>query len=315
MPGANKKLHHSVARFYLRAWADAYDHIYCLQDGKIFNTNIRNVAAENGFYKLKYLSADDVDFIRRSVIDPSTKNLQESAEKILSLYRAPHELRSEMEKQGVLTPEIERRITQLIDEQNENMHTSIEEDFLPYLRMMKDGDLEFLNTPKDAGRFFHGLAVQYMRTNHIKGARRRMTDDNFARYERIANVVTPILSANIGFSMYVARAECEVFLLENLSDIPFVTGDQPAINLATNPTRSDTPTRFDLYYPLSPKKAFLFLEPVSDHRPKSTTVTADEAHMYNLRMAAHSYRQVLAQSPPELQEISATLPAFLSAYR
>jgi hypothetical protein len=220
-----------------------------------------------------------------------------------------------MEKRGVLTAEIERRIIQLIDEQNESMHTSIEEVFLPYLRMLKDGDLDFLKIPKDAGRFFHGLAVQYMRTNHIKGARRRMTGANFSRYERIANVITLILSANIGFSLYATREECEVFLLENPSDTPFVTGDQPAVNLATNPTRSDTPARFDLYYPLSPKKAFLLLEPGSDHRPTSATVTADMAHMYNLRMAAHSYRQVLAQSPSELQEISATLPAFLSAYR
>jgi Protein of unknown function (DUF4238) len=297
------------------AWAHEGDRAYCLQDGKIFKTNIRNVAAENDFYKLKYLSPDDVDFIRQSVIDPSTKYLKESGERILSLYRAPHEIRREMEEQGVLTPEIERRIDQLIDEQNENMHTSIEEDFLPYLRRMREGDLNFLNRPKDAGRFFHGLAVQYMRTNHVKGARRRMTDANFARYEKIANVITLILSANIGFSMYVTRGECETFLLENLSHIPFVTGDQPAINLATNPTRSDTPTRFDLYYPLSHQKAFLLLEPESDHRPTSITVTADQANMYNLRMAAHSYRQVLAQSPPELQEISVTLLAFLSAYR
>jgi hypothetical protein len=66
MSATPKKLHHFVPRFYLRAWA-ANERIYCLQDGKILNPNIRNVGAENYFYSLQELSLEDIDFLREAV--------------------------------------------------------------------------------------------------------------------------------------------------------------------------------------------------------------------------------------------------------
>ena len=79
--------------------------------------------------------------------------------------------------------------------------------------------------------------------------------------------------------------------------MPFVTADQPVINLAANPTNNEPPDKFDLYYPLSPTKAMLLLEPSSDHLPPSSAVTEGYSHIMNLRMAAHSYRQVFAKAP------------------
>jgi hypothetical protein len=70
-----KKLHHFVPRFYLRAWA-AKEKISCLQDGKISRPNIRNVGAENYFYKLQELSAGDIDFLRAAVIKDSPDSLK-----------------------------------------------------------------------------------------------------------------------------------------------------------------------------------------------------------------------------------------------
>ena len=50
MASIGKKLHHYMPRFYLKAWTKD-DLVYCLQDGKIYRTNLRNVAAENYFYR------------------------------------------------------------------------------------------------------------------------------------------------------------------------------------------------------------------------------------------------------------------------
>jgi uncharacterized protein DUF4238 len=101
-------------------------------------------------------------------------------------------------------------------------------------------------------------------------------------------------------------------LLDNPTDIPFVTADQPVINIAANPTQSIPVERFELYYPLSPAKALLLLEPSSDFLPAGSTVSADLAHLNNLRVAAHSYQQVFSDSPEELKAIKSELPAFLS---
>jgi hypothetical protein len=84
------------------------------------------------------------------------------------------------------------------------------------------------------------------------------------------------------------------------------------INLAANPTESVPVERFELYYPLPPAKALLLLDPSSEFLPAASTVSADLAHLYNLRVAAHSYQQVFSDSPEELKAIKPELPAFVS---
>lgn len=51
---------------------------------------------------------------------------------------------------------------------------------------------------------------------------------------------------------------------------------------------------------------------VSGALPNSPTVSADLAHFCNLRTAAHSYQQIIFNSPEELQTIVNELSAFLS---
>jgi Protein of unknown function (DUF4238) len=61
MPAVGKKLHHFVPRFYLQAWAKNRQ-IHCLQEGEVFRANLKNVAAENHFYRLRALSNNDITF-------------------------------------------------------------------------------------------------------------------------------------------------------------------------------------------------------------------------------------------------------------
>jgi len=205
-----------------------------------------------------------------------------------------------------------REIDRMIAELNENYHTSIEDAFKPHLDAMLCGDLSFLEYPANASTFYWGLAVQYLRTNHIKGAKIAMSPQRFVYYLKVANVLVHIFATNLGFNMYVGRGQHTIMLLDNPTEVPFITADQPVINIAANPKEMDPPQRFELYYPLSPKKALLLLEPSSEFLPASSTVSADLAHFCNLRMAAHSYQQVFSNSPEELKTIMHELPAFLS---
>ena len=84
-----KKLHHFVPRFYLDAWA-GNGKLWCLQRGNIFQTNVRNVAAENHFYQLRELSQSDVTFIREAVIDDSPERLKPMHERLLQQFLVPH---------------------------------------------------------------------------------------------------------------------------------------------------------------------------------------------------------------------------------
>jgi hypothetical protein len=311
MPSIGKKLHHFVPRFYLKTWAKK-NHIYCLQDGEIFRTNLRNVAGENHFYRLKELSPEDVEFIRGVAINDSPKELKASHEKLVQYFTLPYLAKRKLERTGSEAAEIMMEVDRMIAELNENFHTSIEDVFKPHLNSMLSGDLSFLGDPTKASTFYWGLAVQYLRTNHIKDAKLNMSPRRFDYYLKVANLLVHILAANLGFNMYVRREQNTIMLLDNRTEVPFITADQPVINIAAKPEETNPPQRFELYYPLSPKRALLLLEPSSEFLPESSRVSIDVAHFYNLRMAARSYRQIFSNSNEELKAIMNELPAFLS---
>jgi hypothetical protein len=144
MPSVGKKLHHFVPKFYLRAWAPD-DQIHCLQDGRVTTRNLEKVAAENYFYRLKEISAEDADFIEKGIIADSPEGLRETHRFLLHAFTVPHKAKRVLEQPGKSSPEAMALIDQQIVEMNENYHSSIENLFQPVLRSMKEGGLAFLD--------------------------------------------------------------------------------------------------------------------------------------------------------------------------
>jgi hypothetical protein len=313
MSAIGKKLHHYVPQFYLRAWARE-EKVYCLQGGKILHPNIKNVGAENYFYRLRELSSEDVDFLREAIIRDSPEGLKVSHEQLVRAFTVPYRTKRKLEASGLATSEAMAKIDWMIVELNENLHTNIEEDFQPHLAAMISGNLNFLEDAKEAAVFYRGLAVQYARTNHIKQTRLVMEPERFERYLRIANPLVHILATNVGLSLYADRKRHEIMLLDNATNVPFVTADQPVINIAAGPKDTTPPVKFELYYPLSPIKAMLLLDPSSDFLPGDSSVSETFVHLYNLRMAAHSYRQVFSTSPRALESVRDELTAYMSCF-
>ena len=87
MPAAGKKLHHFVSRFYLRAWAED-NLLFCLQDGATYNPNVRNVAAENYFYKLEELNDEEISLLAM-FINNSPETLKETHRELVRMHMAP----------------------------------------------------------------------------------------------------------------------------------------------------------------------------------------------------------------------------------
>lgn len=306
------KLQHFVSRFYLRAWAED-EKVYCLQDKKIRRDNIRNLAAENYFYSLQELSAEDVAFLRMFVGDSPTM-LKDSHEQLIDAFALPHLAKRRLEKLGLTNSPSMADTDEVIVELNEGLHTRIEEDFRPYLVAMRSGSLDFLKNDKEAAAFFRGLAVQYARTNHIKKTRLVMDPERLELYKRLANLLTHIVATNVGWSLFADRRQLRIMLLENATSIPFVTADQPVSNIAASPKATTPPGRFDLYYPVSPIRAMMLVEPSSDLLPSGSSVSKEFVEMYNLRMAAHSYRQGFSNSQEALALVRDALPAYLSCF-
>ncbi len=284
------------------------------------------VAAQNHFYRLNEISPEDAEFIENLIIKDSPAGLKESHRFLLRAFTLPHvakrkleERRRLIEESGEVVDEDAFResmayIDRQIVEMNENYHTSIENLFQPILESMKAGALTFFDDPHQKYAFYYSLSVQYARTNHVGGASSNMKKEDFERYMRIANVLTHIMATNVGRSLIGQHEHHRIVLVDNTTDIPFATADQPVINLSASPTNFEPPAKFELYYPLSPTKAMMLLESESAHMPYSLSMSAGLVHHYNLLMAAHSFRQVYSNSKAELEAINLELPAFLSCF-
>jgi hypothetical protein len=141
-----------------------------------------------------------------------------------------------------------------------------------------------------------------------------MSREQFELYLQIANPLAHIVATNVGRSLYATRRQHTIMLLDNATNVPFVTADQPVINIAARPEDTMPPAKFELYYPISPTRAMLLLEPSSAFLPRDASVSESVVCLYNLRMAAHSYRQVFSVSPYALESVRDQLPAYVSCF-
>ena len=62
-----------------------------------------------------------------------------------------------------------------------------------------------------------------------------------------------IIGAIVGMMQH--RDEDELTLIENATALPFITGDQPLLNLLA---QNDNPRHLDLFFPISPNRAFFY---------------------------------------------------------
>jgi hypothetical protein len=122
-----------------------------------------------------------------------------------------------------------------------------------------------------------------------------------------------MVGINVGRSLYAERKLHTIVLLDNPTDVPFITADQPVINIASVPFDTAPPKKFELYYPLSPMKAMLLVES-GDAATADTSVSETFVRLHNLRIAAHAYRQVFSNAPEPLESIRSELPAYMNCF-
>lgn len=314
MHSVGKKLHHKVARFYLKAWdefgrntEDAQ--IFCLQNRVIQRRSLRNVAAENHFYRLRQLSDLDVEFIRKIAVYDSPSFLKPYHEQLIQRFLLPHRVREQIESSSLATSERLLPVENLIAEMSENLHTSIEEIFEPFLESMLVGELNFFRSPTLVANFLFGLAAQYLRTDIVKKAREMSKTRDVESFERVSNVLVHIYAVNLAYNLYTDRERYEIALLTNHTEVPFITADQPVINIASSPKSTEPPVKFELYYPLSPTRAMLLVERSSKHLPRDPSLSPISVNVYNSLIAGNSFQQIYGNSQQVLEFIRTDLSA------
>ncbi|MGA3249209.1 MAG: DUF4238 domain-containing protein [Paraburkholderia sp.] len=285
-----KRRHHHVWQHYLKPWERAGT-VQCSMAGRIFGTDRVNIAVERDFYALPKWTADDRKLMR-AFISPMPEAARRTHMNFLAALEFPDRFEGHSE---IADDQIAIFRTNAIEDQ----YAAIEQCFEPLLTRILTEDLGFYDDARESIAFLAFLCSQQMRT---KGVKERSLELNrsasLPNLERIWPALAYILAVNIGGTMYVERRRRTLVLLNNGHDTPFITGDQPVVNLLG--MAGTVTDRVALYFPVSPRLA-LVLNDVDNNLPlSSASLTPTDVRALNAKIAAETHAQVFGNSDAAL---------------
>lgn len=293
---------HSVPRFYLKPWTQNGELYYLNRTtGRIRHCGVRGVANERLFYRLEKLTPEEVDLIKRGLIEPCREPLRSIQLNFLRLYMFAPTLKASVDV-NCIDPKLRSLLEDQIANAAEHYHKRIEDCLKPFIASMLKGDTNFYSDAKKVANFLYAISVQFTRTNRAKQAFDFKMSGKYGgcNPQRIWNVASHILATSVGHSLYIDRQQFKLLLLDNDTDTPFITGDQPIINLDAD-LSSKPPNKLEYFYPLSPKKAMLLVE--NSNPICAGSVSQIAVNHYNVLIAKNSYEQVYSNRSDYLETI------------
>lgn len=301
-----KRRHHYVWRYYLKAWT-TNKKIWCCREGEIFNPNTMGIAQKRDFYKLKELTTQDIHIINKFFIEPTDEVFHEGSKMWVELFSWIHSVKNDLSERDAENVDVDNYIDEIIHNFEEDIHGRIEQNSKKYLDLILNEDVSFFETKKGCIDFSYFIAVQLVRTEKMKSAVvHNMNAIKNMKYqfrtEIIWNVVSHILATNMSLSIYFHTVSANPFrmvLLKNTSNLEFITGDQPVINLESRDT-PEPPIETELYYPVSPKLAILITKKAFYKNTGEVNINADQVSYYNKAIIENSKNQIFASKKTTL---------------
>lgn len=288
---------HYVWRRYLRAWSSHKpDQIvtYLKSQKRIACPNLMGVAQKNSFYKMEILSLDELADIK-SLIDQMPPSLQDYGNHLLSGYV----LFASLSRNGGALPKEELHRIEL--EAFEQQHTIIETYGNALLDCKSSSDLEkFVSEhPEQFSNIYLYLCAQYLRTNKHRMALQSEAEASPRNFTlntstRAWPIVSLLYSVWLSASMVTSDRYQFVFLHNN-TDVHFLVGDQPIINLDYC-NRYKENFSLVLYYPLSPILALLVQENETGIRYIDRYIDECDVHLYNRHIYDQAEEFIFADS-------------------
>ncbi len=297
------KNQHYVWKHYLGAWARS-GRITCRRQRakKTFTGSAANVASETYFYRTNVLTDVEKAYLD-NVIQSRPTLIRESHRGTLELFYVVTQMRQILDHNDSPDPENRRMAEELFAyverSLGEQYHGAVERVGKPLLARLRKGDTTFWRDDDDrrASEFAYFIATQYTRT-----ARMRNTVVNAAAaadvdIKRVWPIESHFWATEIGLALLANRGRYRALILNNESDVPFITGDQPTINL--NPVAAED---VKLYYPVTPQSALLLTaDPVDAER----SVSRLEAESLNHAIYSWSDDQIYGLDEPYLNALAA----------
>jgi hypothetical protein len=297
---------HHVWRSYLEAWA-IEKIVFCLQDGRIFASNVSGVAVERDFHKIQELTGADIDGVRW-LLDKGHPTARRVQENFPTAFGFPGWLLSNPPPHMVGDTEYEALLRHQIINAEEDWHAALKDRMVPIIAALRRRDASVYADDKQCIPFLHFLCLQSLRTKGVRDkVAARTREVNGFSIARCWNILRHVFAVNVGAGLYLERKRRPLWMLENDTNVPFVTGDQPVVNLFPSPHPDKPPDLLALNYPLSPSTALIIDE--EEHRSGYTSgaVSVEQVRTLNCRIRDASYHQLFGGSEEILRGLAAPL--------
>ena len=306
--------HHYVWRGDTAKWGDADGQVFFSRNGVVRDapTNPRNLMAQRDFYRLPDLSMDALVFVAQLVRQQEDPDLRSPNETILNLYAQFLVLKAEVDGSASTPLEERERVERIAIRLHELYFSNLEGTVAPIVDSLRDGSTAVLRNRENRYRLYLFLGLQLLRTKKLRGQIDRILRDPSlgghrfasAEAEGIAMLCAQIYGQTIGHSLYLRSDEYRSLVLENEAEESFITGDQPLLNLLA--PEEGVPQELALYYPLSPRRAFLLLEKKVARR--FAAVCSEAVRDLNLCTAAAAHETFVGDSAGAIRNIEQARP-------
>ena len=304
---------HYVWRYYLSPWTSNEEtggQIYCLMGNKIFPTTLMGVANQRYFYKVPDLTERQIH-LAKLCNESLTSDiiLRKANEKWIQLFQIPLTAKNQL---SIFAPEnvVNEMYEYMRNNIGELYHSKIEHSAIKQLDFLKSHNSSFLNNDEEKDGFYLYLANQFTRTkrmrdkflNSIAADENKPEDYSMdSEDEKSLDFFAKIfISTNLGIAL--SHKGFRIRFLDNKSELPFITGDQPIINTYADYENNTMPDKLEFYYPLTPNLAVLVHnESQSALTGDTLALSSEQVDLYNKMIIAASLQQLYANNRTTLE--------------
>ncbi|HCE2119136.1 TPA: DUF4238 domain-containing protein [Vibrio parahaemolyticus] len=315
-----KKNHHHVWANYMRRWAlDNKNVFYTTKNNKhiIREDSVKNIAVERHFYRVQPLTREHVEVIK-GWSSKSPKDLHELHMSYLSDFLKMQYMESVYNQSGIKDEIAEKMIEAWKCNGIENYHTAHEDEVQDTLKALANRDLTVLDDDDNMIHFMQFFGHQIARTKNFKdtidasqGLSRHGLDKAIEEQVQYMAKLTQecwwfisyMFGMSIGRSLYLDRKDDFHCLLINETDTPFITSDQPIVNVhqaLTDEIKPPEDRECDFYYPISPSVAYMVNK--SNRFPRGKVqVSVDIVEEMNTKLAKKANFHIIGDSEESLK--------------
>jgi hypothetical protein len=261
-----------------------------MRNGKVFTTTLENIAQERDFYRLNELTSYEIFFLQNFFYDLPAP-LRMLANNWIKILNYVFDLKNAFSNAN-LSENPDKDFDTLINNAEEELQSKYENIGDKYLKMLWTERTDFYEDEQSNCEFTTYLTMQYFRTRNMQN-KMIINKEKYknVRIDKMWNIMRNIFATNVAGNIYIDRENWELVPLKNNTAIPFITGDQPVINL--HGKEREKTEKLIFYYPIKPDFSVLLKKKNEIYR---TILNEIDIIFYNDKIVHYSNMEIFSNS-------------------